>query len=143
MVATQMTDEEISEFLKEHGSGVLSLSDGGETYAVPESFGYDGGSLYFQLVYTDDSHKMTYIETTEIATFTVSDEDPAQSVIIRGPLNKVPDDQVVVATNAIAENAALPTLNVLPDTSLEDLEMEFYQLTPTEQSGRKFGTIAE
>jgi len=143
MVATQMTDDEVSAYLEEHGSGVLSLSADGETYAIPESFGYDGGNLYFQLVYGDDSEKMAFLETTEIATFTVSAEEPAQSVIVRGTLEEVPDEQVVVATNAIAENAALPTLNVLPDETLEDLAMDLYRLTPQEQSGRKFGSIAE
>ncbi len=143
MVATEMTENEIGEFLKEHGTGILSLTDSEETYAVPESFGYDGDRLYFQLVYDEGSQKMAFIETTEIATFTVSTENPTRSVIVRGTLEKVSEDEEIVATNAIAENSELPTLNVIPDQSLEDLMMEYYQLIPRERSGRKFGTASE
>jgi len=143
MVATEMTEDEIGELLKEHGAGILSLTDGVETYAVPESFGYDGDRLYFQLVYDEDSQKMAFIETTEIATFTVSVENPTRSVIVRGTLKKMSEDEEIVATNAIAENSVLPTLNVIPDRPLEDLMMEYYQLIPREQSGRKFGAAFE
>lgn len=143
MVAIEMAEEEIEEFLERRGTGTLALTDGAETYAVPESFGYDGDSLYFQLVHAEDSRKMDFIETTGIATFTTSIEDPPQSVVVRGPLEKVREDEKMVATNAIAENAVLPTLNVIPNHSPEDLDMEFYRLTPHERTGRKFGPAVD
>ncbi|WP_096389063.1 pyridoxamine 5'-phosphate oxidase family protein [Halopenitus persicus] len=139
MVTVQLEADEIDEILRTAGSGVLSLCNGTETYAVPESFGYDGDVLYFQLVHDDDSEKMAFIETTDAATFTVYDESPAESVIVRGPIETVPEDDRAVAMNAIAENAAIPTLNVSPTAALDDLSMNLYQLRPADVSGRAFG----
>ncbi|QHS16282.1 pyridoxamine 5'-phosphate oxidase family protein [Halopenitus persicus] len=139
MATVQLEADEIDEILRTAGSGVLSLCDGAETYAVPESFGYDGNALYFQLVHDDDSEKMAFIETTDAATFTVYDESPAESVIVRGPIETVPEDDHAIAMNAIAENAAIPTLNVSPTAALETLSMDLYQIRPADVSGRAFG----
>lgn len=45
MNATRLTDETIDSFLREQPAGTLSLTNGQETYAVPESFGYDGTAI--------------------------------------------------------------------------------------------------
>lgn len=37
---------EIDGVLRDVGHGVLSLTDDGEPYAVPRSFGYDGDGIY-------------------------------------------------------------------------------------------------
>lgn len=140
---TEMVEDESEAFLQRETSGTLSLTDGRDTYAVPESFGYDGEYLYFQPVYGGDSQKMAFIETTDTATFTVWTENPARSVIVRGAIEEVPEEQDVIATNAIAENAELPTLNVIPDQPLEELSMDHYRLRPGEVSGRKFGVATD
>lgn len=137
-MATELRREECDRLLRDSGSGVLSLSDGSETYAVPESFGYDGERLFFQLVWDTDSKKMAFIETTELATFTAFREEPAESVIVQGKLGPVPEDGQVLAATAIAENAVLPTLNVSPKKSPKELTFEFYTLEPTSISGRAF-----
>ncbi|SEH66385.1 hypothetical protein SAMN05192561_12424 [Halopenitus malekzadehii] len=139
MVTMQLEADEIDEILRTAGSGVLSLCDGTETYAVPESFGYDGDALYFQLVHDDDSEKMAFIETTGTATVTVYSESPAESVVVRGSIEPVPDADHAIAMNAIAENAAIPTLNVSPTAALDDLTIDLYQLRPESVSGRAFG----
>jgi len=143
MVAVEMTVDEVDDFLRRQGSGTLSLADGAESYAVPESFGYDGEHLYFQLVQTDDSRKMQFIETTEVATLTAWHEEPPRSVVVHGAIEPVPETEEAAAANAIAENAMVPTLNVLPDCTLEELGMTYYRLIPAEQSGRKFGVPPE
>ncbi|ELY45163.1 pyridoxamine 5'-phosphate oxidase family protein [Natronorubrum sulfidifaciens] len=139
MTATALTRDEIDAFLREQGSGVLSLTDGAETYAVPESFGYDGGDLYFQLVSEPDSEKLAFIETTDVATLTVFTDTPARSVLVRGPLESVPDADRARASSAIAANATIPTLNVSPDSPTEALSFEFYRLVPQDLTGRAFG----
>lgn len=141
MTATALTRDEIEAFLRKKGSGVLSLTDGTETYAVPESFGYEGGELYFQLVSEPDSNKMAFIETTDVATFTAFTDDPARSVLVRGPLEPVPDADEHRASSAIAANATIPTLNVSLDTMTDELAFEFYRLVPQELSGRAFGPV--
>jgi nitroimidazol reductase NimA-like FMN-containing flavoprotein (pyridoxamine 5'-phosphate oxidase superfamily) len=132
----ELSREECDELLREMGSGVLSLTDGGETYAIPMSFGYDGVDLYFQFVDTDDSRKTAFIETTAVSTFTVYTEAPPRSVIVRGTLE--PTDDEALAAAAISENAVIPSLNVSSEESLDDLVFEFYHLSPTEVSGRAF-----
>lgn len=137
-MASEMDSAAIDRLLYETGAGVLSLSDGGETYAIPESFGYDGAVLYFQFVWDDDSRKMAFADTTDVATVTVFSERPARSVVVRGPLEAVPDDDEPIASTAIAENADIPTLDVVPDRAPAELDMGFYRLVPDERSGRRF-----
>ena len=135
-----MSDDEIDSFLRERGSGTLSLTDEQETYAVPESFGYDGDYLYFQFVHSDDSHKMTFLETTDVATFTTfTDNRPGQSVIVRGPIDSVPTEDEVRASRAFSSNSVVPMLNVSINKSVDELSFEFYRLRPDDISGRKFG----
>ena len=138
MTATALTRDEIDAFLRAQGTGVLSLTDGAETYAVPESFGYEGGSLYFQLVSDSDSQKLSFMETTNIATLTAFTDDPPRSVLVRGPLEPVPEADQARASSAIAANATIPTLNVSLETATDDLAFEFYRLVPRELSGRAF-----
>ncbi|AGB36307.1 pyridoxamine 5'-phosphate oxidase family protein [Natronococcus occultus] len=140
MATSELTESETAELLRNANSGVLSLTDGTETYAIPQSFGYDGSSLYFQLVCTADSTKVAFIETTDIATFTVYTERPTKSVIVRGKLDPVPEDEETDAMAVIAENATIPTLNVSPDTPTAELSCRLYRLTPEMVSGRELGT---
>jgi nitroimidazol reductase NimA-like FMN-containing flavoprotein (pyridoxamine 5'-phosphate oxidase superfamily) len=139
MATTRMSRSEIDDFLENRGTGVLSLAYETDAYAVPESFGYDGEHLYFQLVYDDDSRKMACIDATDTVTFTAFTQTPPRSVIVRGALEAVSAEDEPLATEVIAENADVPTLNVLPDSQLEDLTTEHYRLVPEELSGRKFG----
>ncbi|SIR66614.1 pyridoxamine 5'-phosphate oxidase family protein [Natronorubrum thiooxidans] len=139
MTATALTRDEIDAFLREQGSGVLSLTDGAETYAVPESFGYEGDVLYFQLGFDSDSQKLSFIETTDVATLTAFTDDPARSVLVRGPLEPVPEADQQRASGAIAANATIPALNVSLETMTDELAFEFYRLVPQELSGRAFG----
>lgn len=140
MDAASMSDDEIDSFLRERGSGTLSLTDKQETYAVPESFGYDGDYLYFQFVHSDDSHKMAFLETTDVATFTTfTDNRPGQSVIVRGPIEPVAKEDEVCASRAFSANSVVPMLNVSVDKSVDELSFEFYKLCPVDISGRKFG----
>jgi hypothetical protein len=135
-MVVEMTPSAVDALLTEAGSGVLSLADGAETYAVPESFGYDGDNLYFQFVYHETSRKMAFVRSTEVASFTVHTDDPAESVLVRGRLERVADDERAAASAAMADNAEIPTLNVYPDTPTEDLSMAFYRLVPETMSGR-------
>ncbi|WP_081927507.1 pyridoxamine 5'-phosphate oxidase family protein [Halobellus rufus] len=140
-MTADLTRDEIDTLLRESGSGVLALTDGEEAYSIPESFGYDGNRLYFQFASTADSKKMDFLETTETATLTVYSEEPAKSVLVQGAVDPVPDDEEIRATTSIAENASIPTLNVYPETALQDLTMDYYQLTPDTITGRSFNAF--
>jgi nitroimidazol reductase NimA-like FMN-containing flavoprotein (pyridoxamine 5'-phosphate oxidase superfamily) len=142
MVAEPMSDDEVDAVLRSHGVGVLSLADAGETYAVPESFGYDGRDLYFQFVSEPGSQKLAFVRTTDAATLTVFETDPARSVVVRGRVERVPEDERSVAAAAVAANATIPTLNTSPDTPTENLDVSFYRLVPETVTGRRFALRA-
>lgn len=137
-MATEMSRSEIDALLEDVGVGVLSLTDGAETYAIPESYGYDGKSLYFQFVYDADSTKMAFIDTTDVATVTVFRTQPSESVLVRGRLERVPEADSEQAAEAIAATADIPTVEMLPDTTADEASMTFYRLIPEEFSGRVF-----
>jgi len=137
-MTSELSESESDELLCEAGVGVLAVTDGSDAYSVPESFGYDGERLYFQFVYTDDSKKMAFLEETETVSFTVHEATPARSVIVQGEVERVPDDDESRAATAIAENASIPTLNVYPGTGPDDIDIDYYQLTPSEITGRQF-----
>ncbi|ELY57526.1 pyridoxamine 5'-phosphate oxidase family protein [Natronolimnohabitans innermongolicus] len=138
MTAEEMDLEEMTAFLRDANTGVLSLTNGSETYAVPESFAYDDGTIYFQFANRDGSHKMSFVGTTDVATVTVFAENPARSVIARGPIERVPEHETLEATSALAENASIPTLNVVPDVSVDELSFELYRVDLEFVTGRRF-----
>ncbi|OIB58991.1 pyridoxamine 5'-phosphate oxidase family protein [Natrialba sp. SSL1] len=141
MTTETLTDQEIETFLREHGTGVLSVANGSDAYATPQSFGYDGETLYFQFVSAADSSKQAFADQTGTATLTVYDEEPAQSVVARGDIEPVPADEATHAMSVIAENAMVPTVNVSPDIPVSSLSFQFYRLRPTELTGRAFGPV--
>lgn len=143
MPAEAMDQGAIDTLLREATVGTLALADSGDSYAVPQSFGYDGESIYFQFVSREASRKLAFFETTDVATLTAVAEDPWRSVVARGPLRPVSEEDQPLAANAIAENASIPTLNVTLGTPLSELAIDFYRLDPEQLSGRRFGGTAE
>lgn len=111
----EMSDEKIDSFLREQGVGVLSLTDGEDTYGVPVSFGYDGEeSLYFVFLRIGErSKKVEFAEQTGRAALTVYDAPSKHvwtSVIAFGTLHRVPDDEWQELEAAIEDNAWYPSL---------------------------------
>ncbi|WP_459881930.1 pyridoxamine 5'-phosphate oxidase family protein [Halorubrum gandharaense] len=143
-MSSKLTDAEIDALLCEEGVGVLAFTDGKEAYSIPESFGYDSENerLYFQFVYTSDSKKMAFLETTETATFTVYSENPARSVLVSGTVEPITENEQPRATTAIAENASIPTLNVYPGADPDEITMAYYRLLPDNITGREFQAYA-
>lgn len=143
VVTEELDQGSIDRLLRTHGTGVLSLTNGADAYAVPQSFGYDGDTLYFQLATDADSRKLAFIEATETASFAVYTTDPSRSVVVDGPLESVSADERAAAATAVAENAEIPTLDVHPERPPSDLDFEFYRLRPTHRSGRAFRSTVE
>lgn len=70
----RLTEAECAEILKRNTSGVLAVcGDGGYPYAVPLSYVYDGGALYFHCAKT--GHKLDAIKACEKISFCVVDQD--------------------------------------------------------------------
>lgn len=135
-----MTDGEVRQFLSNHWVGVLSFAAEDESYAVPESFGFDSESdeIYFHFVHTEDSLKMEFVEYGGSVTLTVFDMQTLESVIVRGELEEVSDSESLVGGAVVSEQSQFPTLEFAPDVELQDMEMAVYKLIPSEMTGRRF-----
>jgi len=137
---TEMGADEITAFLKENGTGVLSLAHGDNAYAVPETFGYDGERIYFKFGYHDESKKVQYLGTTARAAFVVYDTDNGsfRSVVATGPIRKVPDDRVDHALSVLESHAGDPEVSAfaLPD---EEFDFAVYALDVETINGRSRG----
>lgn len=133
-----MDRTEADEFLRDQGVGVLSLADDGEAYGVPISFGYDGERLYFFLVrFGEDSEKLDFAGTTTAASFAAydfEDEHRWRSVVVRGPIEPVPEGDVEAADDALSDNARFASLFPFGEPMTERPR---YQLTVEEVTGQK------
>lgn len=70
----QLTEAECVEILMKNTSGVLAVfGDGGYPYAVPLSYVYDSGTLYFHCA--KSGHKLDAIRACDKVSFCVIDQD--------------------------------------------------------------------
>jgi nitroimidazol reductase NimA-like FMN-containing flavoprotein (pyridoxamine 5'-phosphate oxidase superfamily) len=135
-VGAAMSDAEIDAFLREQGTGVLSLADGDEAYAVPVSFGYDEGRVLFGFyTFGTESQKRVYSEATERACLTVydaTDRTDWTSVLAFGPITELDMDAWDEVGERISENAWTPDLSGVGERRLS---VAGYELTIDEVTG--------
>lgn len=139
--ASDLDADDVARVLETAGHGVLALADGGESYAIPISFGYDGdGSVYFQFGFGESSRKRTFLDSTAQATLVVSDVQSLTewtSVVVAGPIEPVDDAEDPAAADAFgafADNALVPR-NAL-DGDLNATEFTLYELAIESATGR-------
>lgn len=110
----EMTDEQVDRTLRELGHGTLSLSNGGEAYGVPVSFGYDGERVFLTLLrFGEESRKLSLLDQTETATLTAYETASKfdwRSVIASGPLFDVAEEDVDHMEETMDDNAWFPTI---------------------------------
>jgi nitroimidazol reductase NimA-like FMN-containing flavoprotein (pyridoxamine 5'-phosphate oxidase superfamily) len=139
--ALALSEAAVADFLERTGYGVLSLTRDGEAVALPVSFGYDGDrTLYFQFGRSGDSEKMAAIQETDRAAVVAYEVTPPswQSVVARGPVGPVPEDEKQQAHETHRENAWVP-MNAF-ETPLEEVEFSLYKLEADGMTG--YGTQA-
>jgi nitroimidazol reductase NimA-like FMN-containing flavoprotein (pyridoxamine 5'-phosphate oxidase superfamily) len=135
--AFEMTDRAAAAMLRSHGHGTLSLADGGEAYAVPMSYGYDGDCYFVFRQPREQSRKVAAIEATERAALLVTDvrsKHDWASVLAEGPVEEVPDAEWDSLLAALEGNAWFPS--VFSET---DPMQRFrgYRLVPERVTGRR------
>jgi len=67
----ELSEDKAREVLKNRPGGVLSMCDDGEPYAVPMSYGYHDGDLYFEFGMTEEGRKFDVLEKNPVASLTV------------------------------------------------------------------------
>jgi hypothetical protein len=130
-----MTDEELDDHLRDGEVGVLALADGGDAYAVPVGYHYDGERLVVRLGDDEDSTKMDYLETTETATlvvYEVESERSSWSVLVRGSLRRLPAE-----TDREINEQFEPFR--LFDEAVDDVDAAVYELEMEAVTGRQTG----
>jgi hypothetical protein len=134
---TGMTDEEVDERLREGTTAVLSLARGGDAYAVPVAYHYDGEHIYLRL--TDDGHstKMAFVEATDRATvlFHEVSEAGSWSILAEGTLRRLEGEEAE-AFDATAINDAFDDLRIF-DEAIDEVEIAIYELEPAALTGRR------
>ena len=108
----QLSTEDCEAILNRGTSGVLAVSDDGDyPYAVPLSYCYDGGKIYFHCAKT--GHKLDAIEKNNKASFCVIDADDVvpekfttyyKSVVVFGRIHIISGgDEKFKAITALSE----------------------------------------
>lgn len=138
----EMDRETVDAFLREQGRGILSLTDGRESYGVPVSFGYDGqDSLYFVFLRVgEQSKKEQFAEQTERASLTVYDVTSKHvwtSVIASGPLHQITDNEWNELEAAVEDNAWYPSLfsEAEPMQDIQGWELRIEEVTGQQSEG--------
>ncbi|MEF8840662.1 MAG: pyridoxamine 5'-phosphate oxidase family protein [Haloarculaceae archaeon] len=130
-----MDERELAEHLHGVEAGVLALADDGDAYAVPVSFRYDDGRLLLRLTDDGDSEKLAFARATDSATFVAfgSDGNDSWSVLARGPLVELDDDETAALLEA---PDAFGSVRVF-DEAVTELEIRVFELEAEAITGRR------
>lgn len=136
-----MTAEEVETFLGAHETGVLSLADDDDPYAVPVSYGYDADAdtFYFRLVSTEGSEKRRFITGDSRARFVVYDDENAEtyrSVVATGALAEIDPQRLSVDQIEQYGSAKRPLFEIWGESRAE-LDIQLFELEASELTGRR------
>jgi nitroimidazol reductase NimA-like FMN-containing flavoprotein (pyridoxamine 5'-phosphate oxidase superfamily) len=140
-----MDDSAIDERLRTTETGVLSLADGDDSYAVPLAHYYDGERLYFRLGVTEGSTKDEFLSATGTVTYvlhgTTPTDDPrgidSWSVLVTGQLTELPESEHERFDTAEINRAFSP-IRVF-DEDVEEMEIRIVELETDSVTGRRTG----
>ena len=135
---TGMDRAEAESRLMEAETGVLSLADGDEAYAIPLAHHYEGGdSVVFRLGVDAESEKAGYLDSTAHATYVVyhyEDPEDSWSVLVRGPIRAISEGDERFDVAEI--NRQYPDIRIF-DEDVAELEVRLYELRIESLTGRK------
>ena len=136
----EMTPEEIDAFLGSHETGVLSLARADTPYAIPISYGYDATDrrFYMRLVSTPESEKRQFLASSPEARLVIYDEEGLTywSVVAVGTLESISPSDLTVDRIEQYGQAKRPLFEIWAEGK-SDLDIELYELTPDQLSGRR------
>lgn len=149
----EMSADATDEFLGANETGVLSLAQADEPYAIPVSYGYDPSArqFYMRLVSTENSEKRAFVAPGRDARLVVyegdgdggdGDGDTYRSVVATGTLSRIDPEELTAADIRQYGAAKRPLFEVWPETK-GDLDIELYRLDPDTVSGRSVSVPRE
>lgn len=135
-----MSDEEIEERLERVETGVLALAADDDAYAIPVAHHYESGSLYVRLSTDGSSTKLSYLEDTETACFTmydVGESGDSWSIVVTGPLRKLTGRERT-RFDETAINESFLELRIF-DEDVAAVDLEIYEIEIETVTGRRTG----
>jgi nitroimidazol reductase NimA-like FMN-containing flavoprotein (pyridoxamine 5'-phosphate oxidase superfamily) len=138
----EMCEESVAAFLQSHGDGVLTLHGDSPT-SLPVSYGFDAdtGRCIFQFLSHPASEKRAELDDQTPATlvaYDVTDPDDWTSVVFDGVLEAVPIP--CEGKRETYVDQATPIGMSVFDAVESDLDAAWFELRPTEVSGRQSPT---
>ncbi|MGA9399790.1 pyridoxamine 5'-phosphate oxidase family protein [Haladaptatus sp.] len=136
----ELSTEKTDTILGDHETGVLSLARENDPYAIPISYGYnvENRRFYLRLVSTPQSEKRRFLASAPQARLVVYDEngDLYRSVVATGTLREISQDELTVEHIEQYGEAKRPLFEIWGE-SKQNLDIQLYQLTPDDLSGRQ------
>ncbi|WP_158059267.1 pyridoxamine 5'-phosphate oxidase family protein [Halorussus halophilus] len=139
---TEMTETMTNDFLGQHETGVLSLAESDEPYAIPISYGFDSSeqTFFMRLVSTPESEKRQYLASSPRARLVVYEESDSgatyESVVAVGSLEEIQPEELTVDHIEQYGDAKRPLFEIWGN-SKQDLNIRLYKLDPEKLSGRR------
>jgi len=145
-IGEDMTEAETLSLLETSGHGVLSLANGDSAYGIPISFGYDSEDerFLFEFLNLGESKKQAFVSDAGEVTLTVYNFESSEvweSAIVTGTIHAV--DASGIPERAVF-SFALQGEDGAEDmrwAGAGDLERDWYELRPTETTGRHRGPL--
>lgn len=146
LIGEPMVTDEIISLLKSKGHGVLSMGVDDHGYGIPMSYGYDEeqNRVVMEFVTSTGTKKGTFVEETEEATLTVynyADKDTWESVIVTGTIHPIDEEDVYDRYAALFFSQADDAAGQLRWTESIGGDRQWYELRPTELTGRHSGKL--
>jgi len=146
--ATHMDAEGIAAFLDTQETGVLSLANDDDSYAIPVSFASDvddeggeggeggGVEIYFRFGFAPGSEKRAYVDASDRVSFVVYDDTAAgwKSVVARGRLEAVSARSLDAIVAEAVRGLDIPYFAV-HDSPVAELHFTLVRLDATELTG--------
>lgn len=134
----EMTAEEITAFISDHGTGVLALPAGEQPYAVPISYAFDAetGEFLLRLGHLEDNERDRYLDGPTAARIVVYDQPGPRSIIADGTLVEVDKSELTPETVRVLGGGETPAFE-LWEQGKADLDVTIHRLIDTELTGRK------
>ena len=139
MTTTVLTDDEMADFLKPGGTGVISVSRGEEEppYSIPVSYGFDpeADRFCFRLARTD-SEKNRLGRSHRPITFVTYGRVSGRyhSVIATGTLTEIVEQSIDSNVLDSMQRVMIPVVDIF-EAHPREMSFEFYRLDPETMTG--------
>jgi nitroimidazol reductase NimA-like FMN-containing flavoprotein (pyridoxamine 5'-phosphate oxidase superfamily) len=141
---SEMSESAIADSLEAQGLGTLSMGNESGGYGIPMSFGFDRSQnrCLLQISEGEGNLKTDFLEEggrVSLSTFEWESIDEWRSVIVRGTIKQISDEEIPKAAGIFAAQAKIASLDVFHQP-IEDMDLVWYEIQIEEKHGRQAST---